>query len=75
MKYGTPLTDSLRVLAAEMRTTRLLRIEERAARLPVMLTIPLMLFILPCTFMVVGGPAALQVMDSFKSVHIGGPSR
>lgn len=73
MKYGTPLADSLRVLAAELRAARLIRIEERAARLPVLLTVPLMAFILPCTFMVVGGPAALQVIDSFKPIQATAP--
>jgi tight adherence protein C len=41
-----------------------LRIEERAAQLPVLLSIPLVLFILPCTFMVLAGPAILQIIDA-----------
>jgi len=65
MRYGTPLAQSLRVLAAEMRTARLLRIEERAAQLPVLLSIPLILFILPCTFIVVAGPAVMRIGDAF----------
>jgi tight adherence protein C len=66
IQYGTPLAQSLRVLSADMRAHRMLEIEERAARLPVLLTIPLIVFILPCLFLVVGGPAALQVMASLK---------
>lgn len=62
-KYGTPLTQALRVLAAEMRATMLTRFEARAGRLPVLLTIPMILFILPCIFVVVAGPAAVQVMS------------
>jgi tight adherence protein C len=65
MKYGTPLTDALRVLSAEMRQEMLIRFETRAARLPVLLTIPMILFILPCIFMIVGGPAYIQVMQNF----------
>jgi tight adherence protein C len=65
MKYGTPLTDALRVLSAEMRHDMLIRFETRAARLPVLLTIPMILFILPCIFMIVGGPAYIQVMQNF----------
>jgi tight adherence protein C len=65
MKYGTPLTDALRVLSAEMRQDMLIRFETRAARLPVLLTIPMILFILPCIFMIVGGPAYIQVMQNF----------
>lgn len=66
IQYGTPLAQSLRVLSADMRMRRILEVEERAARLPVLLTIPLILFILPCLFLVVGGPAALQVLASLK---------
>ena len=64
VQYGTPLSNSLRVLAAEMRSHRMMRIEERAARLPVLMTIPLIMFILPCLFIVIGGPAILGVMDT-----------
>ncbi len=66
MKYGTPLTDALRVLSAEMRQDMLIRFETQAARLPVLLTIPMILFILPCIFMIVGGPAYIQVMQNFR---------
>jgi tight adherence protein C len=62
LKYGTPLTQALRVLAAEMRQTVLTRFEAKAAKIPVLLTIPMILFILPCIFVVVAGPAAVQVM-------------
>jgi tight adherence protein C len=66
MKYGTPLTDALRVLSAEMRQDMLIRFETRAARLPVLMTIPMILFILPCIFMIVGGPAYIQVMQNWN---------
>ena len=65
LQYGTPLAEALRVLSAEMRTEMLTRFEERAARLPVLLTLPMILFILPSLFMVVGGPAALQISRLF----------
>jgi tight adherence protein C len=64
LHYGTPLAHALRVLAAELRQQRLTRYEERAARLPVLLTMPMILFILPCVFLVVGGPAVLRAMDA-----------
>jgi tight adherence protein C len=64
LKYGTPLGDALRVLSAEMRHEMLIRYETRAARLPVLLTIPMILFILPCIFLIVGGPAVIQVTHS-----------
>jgi tight adherence protein C len=67
IRFGTPLAESMRILAAEMRNERLLRIEERAARLPVLLSIPLALFIFPCLMMVIATPVALRVMDAFKN--------
>lgn len=63
IRFGTPLAVSLRALAAEMRTERLMRFEERAARLPVLMTVPLMTFILPSLMIVIGAPLALRIMD------------
>jgi tight adherence protein C len=63
-KYGTPLSQSLRVLANEFRDQRLLRAEEKAARLPATLTVPMIVFILPVLFIVLIGPAVLSVMDN-----------
>ncbi len=64
-KFGTPLAQSLRVLAAEMRQMRMTRAEEKAARLPAMLTVPMIIFILPTLFIVLLGPAIINVMDTF----------
>ncbi len=64
-KYGTPLAQSLRVLAVEMRHERLMKAEEKAHRLPAMLTVPMILFILPPLFVILLGPAVLSVMDNF----------
>jgi tight adherence protein C len=61
MQFGTPLSQALRVLASEMRTDNLTKFEEKAARLPVFLTLPMIVFILPCVFIVVGGPAGLSI--------------
>ena len=63
IRFGTPLSSSLRTVAAEMRTERLVRFEQRAARLPVLLTIPLMMFILPSLMIVIGTPLALRIID------------
>jgi tight adherence protein C len=63
-KYGTPLSQSLRVLSNEFRDTRMLRAEEKAARLPATLTVPMILFILPTLFIVLVGPAMLDVYDN-----------
>jgi tight adherence protein C len=60
-QFGTPLSQALRTLSTELRQETLTRFEERAARLPVFLTLPMIIFILPCVFIIVGGPAALQL--------------
>ncbi|MGI9494026.1 MAG: type II secretion system F family protein [Geminicoccaceae bacterium] len=65
-KYGTPLSQSLRVLANEFRDQRLLRAEEKAARLPATLTVPMIVFILPVLFIVLIGPAIISVMDNLS---------
>ncbi len=64
-KYGTPLASALRVLSAEFRNERMMRAEEKAARLPAIMTIPLILFILPTLFIVILGPAACSISDNF----------
>ncbi len=64
-KYGTPLASALRVLSAEFRNERMMRAEEKAARLPAIMTVPLILFILPVLFIVILGPAACSISDAF----------
>ena len=65
MRFGTPLAQSLRVGAVEMRNDQMMLLEERASRLPALMTIPVMLFIMPTIFLIVGGPAALRLIDTF----------
>lgn len=65
MRYGTPLAQAMRTVASEMRNDSLLALEERANKLPTLLTLPMMLFIMPTIFLIVGGPAALRLMDTF----------
>lgn len=67
IQYGTPLTDALRTLSAEMRQEALTAFEESAARLPTMLTLPMIIFILPCVFLIAGGPAIIQVMRAMSN--------
>jgi tight adherence protein C len=68
-KYGTPLAQSLRVLGAEFRNERLMKAEEKAAKLPATLTVPLIVFILPTLFIVLIGPAIIRVMDAMANMH------
>jgi len=69
-KYGTPLAQSLRVLSAEYRNERLMRAEEKAARLPAILTVPMILFVLPPLFIVLIGPGILRFVDSMKGLSL-----
>ena len=65
-RYGTPLASALRVLSAEFRNERMMRAEEKAARLPAIMTVPLIMFILPVLFIVILGPAACSISDAFS---------
>lgn len=67
-RYGTPLSQSLRVMSNESRDERLLKAEEKAARLPAMLTVPMILFILPPLFVVLLGPAIVNTLDALSAM-------
>lgn len=70
-KYGTPLASALRVLSAEFRNERMMRAEEKAARLPAIMTVPLIMFILPVLFIVILGPAACSMSDAMSGALSG----
>jgi tight adherence protein C len=61
-KYGTPLGQALRVTAQENREMRMMEAEKKAASLPAKLTVPMILFFLPCLFVVILGPAIMKIM-------------
>src|SRR5258708_11096226 len=62
-KYGTPLAASLRILSQEFRQTRASKAEEKGARMPALMTVPLMVFILPTLIAVLLAPA---IMSAFS---------
>ena len=62
-RYGTPVGQALRVMAKENRDMRMSEAEKKAAALPPKLTVPMILFFLPVLFVVILGPAAIQVME------------
>jgi tight adherence protein C len=66
LQYGTPLSQALQTLSAEMRQEALTRFEARAGRLPSLLTVPMIVFILPCVFLIVGGPAVVHIMQLMR---------
>jgi tight adherence protein C len=54
------------VVAAEMRSDSLIKLEEQANKLPALLTLPVIVFLMPTIFLIVGGPAALRLIDNFS---------
>lgn len=62
-KYGTPVSQALRVLSRDFRTERMLRAEQKAAKLPALMTVPMIVFILPTLMVVILAPALIKVMD------------
>ena len=63
--FGIPIAQVLRVQSSEIRTKRRQRAEEKAQQVPVKITVPLIFCILPCLFVAVMGPAAINIMDNF----------
>ena len=63
-KYGTPMGQALRITAQENREMRMSEAERKAAALPSKLTVPMIVFFLPCLFVVILGPAAMTIMAS-----------
>jgi tight adherence protein C len=71
MQYGTPLSQVLRTIAIDLRRERILALETKAARLPVLLVMPLILFIMPSMFIVLAGPAMLKLTDTLHALAVG----
>ena len=63
-RYGTPFATAMRTLLRDQRAYRMLRFEEKAARLPALMTVPLIFCIMPAVFIVLVGPAFLNIMDN-----------
>ncbi|MBN8529742.1 MAG: type II secretion system F family protein [Caulobacterales bacterium] len=63
-QYGTPLGSALRVMAKENRDLRLAAAEKKAAALPAKLTVPMIVFFLPVLFVVILGPAIINIQDT-----------
>ena len=64
MRYGTPLAQAMRTLASDLRAQRLVRLEERAIRLPALLTMPMIFFLLPAFFVALGAPSFAGLLDA-----------
>lgn len=60
-RYGTSISNALKVISQEVRDTRMSAAEKKAAQLPAQLTVPMIVFFLPVLFMVIIGPALIRV--------------
>ncbi len=67
MAYGTPLVQGLRAVANELRRERMIALEAKAARLPALLVLPMILFIMPCLFIVLMGSSVIRLMDALEN--------
>jgi tight adherence protein C len=66
LQYGTPLSQALRTIAADLRRERMIKLEERAHKLGAKLTIPMVLFLLPAMFVILGGSPFLHLIRTFQ---------
>jgi tight adherence protein C len=68
LQYGTPLGQALRAIAADLRRERITKLEERAHKLGAKLTIPMVLFLLPAMFVILGASPFLHLVRTFSSI-------
>jgi tight adherence protein C len=68
LQYGTPLSQALRTIAADLRRERITKLEERAHKLGAKLTIPMVLFLLPAMFVILGASPFLHLIRTFSSL-------
>ncbi len=68
LNYGTPLADALRAVSSDLRRERMTALEARCSRLPALLVLPLIIFIMPALFIVLAGSPVLRLLDSLRSM-------
>ena len=73
LQYGTPVSQALRSIAVDLRRERITKLEERAHKLGAKLTIPMVLFLLPAMFVIMGGSPVLHLVRSFAHFGIKSP--
>lgn len=66
LQYGTPLSQALRSIAADLRRERITKLEERAHKLGAKLTVPMVLFLLPAMFVILGGGPMLNLLSALR---------
>jgi tight adherence protein C len=71
LQYGTPLSQALRTIADDLRRERITNLEERAHKLGAKLTVPMVLFLLPAMFVILGASPFLHLLRTFSKFHHG----
>lgn len=71
LQYGTPLAEALRAVSSDLRRERMVALEAKCVKLPAMLVMPLLVFIMPALFIVLAGSPVLRVLDTLH--NLGGP--
>jgi tight adherence protein C len=69
LQYGTPLSQALRAIAEELRRESIIKLEERAHKLSAKLTLPMVLFMLPAMFVIMGASPFLHLVHTFSSIN------
>jgi tight adherence protein C len=69
LQYGTPLSKALRTIADDLRRERITKLEERAHKLSAKLTLPMVLFLLPAMFVIMGGSPLLHLVRAFSNMN------
>lgn len=67
-RVGSPIADTLRRLASDSRRDRIMRAEQKAAKIPIIIQLPIVLFIMPAIFMIILGPASFRIMDALSGL-------
>ncbi|MGF6432275.1 type II secretion system F family protein [Bradyrhizobium elkanii] len=68
LQYGTPLSQALRSIAVDLRRERITKLEERAHKLGAKLTVPMVLFLLPAMFVILGASPFMHLIRTFANI-------
>ena len=68
LQHGTALAHVLKQIAEELRRDRIIKLEERAHKLGVKLIVPMVIFLMPAMFVVLGGSSFLHIVHAFRGL-------
>lgn len=71
LQYGTPIAEALRTVAADLRRDRMVALEAKCTKLPALLVLPLIVFIMPALFIVLAASPVLRIIDALANMAAG----